>query len=123
MRAIAALVLFLCSTLAQALNTWGTDFTDMWWIPTESGWGVNIIHQREILFATFFVYGSDQKAHWYVASNVASSGGNTFTGELYRTTGPAFDSTTWNSANVRATQVGTATFTFTDANNGTFSSS
>jgi hypothetical protein len=119
MRAIAALILFLGSTVAQAMNTWGTDFTDMWWIPTESGWGVNIIHQREILFATFFVYGADQKAHWYVASNVASTGGNTFTGELYETTGPWLGAPTFNPGAVAARTAGNVTIAFSARNRGT----
>ena len=57
---------------------------------------------------------------WLVMSAGRRTTGNTFTGELYRTTGPAFDSSSWDGTKVRATQVGTATFTFTDASNGSF---
>jgi hypothetical protein len=46
--------------------------------------------------------------------------GNTFTGDLFRTTGPAFSANPWNPANVTPIPYGSATFTFTDANNGTF---
>jgi len=45
---------------------------------------------------------------------------NTFAGKLYRTTGPAFSSATFDPANVVATEVGNGTFTFTDATTGTF---
>jgi len=37
------LTLFACALFASpivAASTKTTDITDMWWIPTESGWGV-----------------------------------------------------------------------------------
>jgi hypothetical protein len=33
-----------------------TNYQDMWWNPAESGWGVNLTHQGDILFATLFTY-------------------------------------------------------------------
>jgi hypothetical protein len=44
-----------------------------------------------------------------------------YTGALYRTTGPAFNSVPFNPASVVATAVGMATFTFADGNDATFS--
>ena len=41
--------------------------------------------------------------------------------DLQTTTGPAFNAVPFNPNNVARTTVGTGTFTFTDANNGTFS--
>jgi hypothetical protein len=43
-----------------------------------------------------------------------------YTGTLYRTTGPPFNATPFNPANVVSTAVGTATFTFTDGNSASF---
>ena len=43
-----------------------------------------------------------------------------FSGQLFRTTGPAFNAVPFNPANVMPTAVGTATFTFADGNNATF---
>ena len=51
----------------QAANTWGTDLSDMWWIPAESGWGANIAHQGEIVFMTLYVYGADSRVRWYLS--------------------------------------------------------
>ena len=48
----------------RALNSWGTDMSDLWWTPTESGWGINISHQRDTIFATIFVYGPDNRARF-----------------------------------------------------------
>jgi hypothetical protein len=103
----------------------GPNYQDLWWrspAGSESGWGVNIAHQGNILFATWFTYDAAGKGLWLVMSDgerVAST--SSFTGALYRTTGPAFDAQPWDPSKVTVTQVGTATFTFSDANNGTFS--
>jgi hypothetical protein len=51
---------------------------------------------------------------------VKPAGTNTFSGALYRTTGPAFSAQPFDPTKVIATPVGTATFTFSDGNNGTF---
>jgi hypothetical protein len=99
------------------------NFQGLWWrspANSESGWGVNLTHQGDIIFATWFTYDSSRRGIWVVMPNGRRTTGNTFTGALYRTTGPAFDSAVWNAANVQATEVGTATFSFTDAGNGTF---
>ena len=95
----------------------------LWWkspASSESGWGVNLTQQGDILFATWFTYDSDGSGLWLVMSNGAKVGDNTYTGPLYRTTGPAFSANPWSPSQVSATAVGSATFTFGDANNGTF---
>jgi hypothetical protein len=43
-------------------------FTDLWWNPDESGWGVGICQYRGALFAVLFVYGVNGKPTWYIAS-------------------------------------------------------
>jgi hypothetical protein len=43
-------------------------FTDLWWNPDESGWGVGIFQYRGALFAVLFVYGVNGKPTWYIAS-------------------------------------------------------
>ena len=83
--------------------------------------GINFTHQGSALFATWFTYGTDGSGMWLVMSDARKGAGETFTGNLYRTTGPAFNAVPFNPAMVQVTQVGTGTFTFTDANTGTFS--
>jgi hypothetical protein len=43
-----------------------------------------------------------------------------YTGDLYRTTGPAFDAQPFSPASVVATPVGTATLAFADGNHASF---
>ena len=99
-----------------------TNYQDMWWNPAESGWGVNIAHQDNTMFATWFIYGANGQPLWLVMSNAQRSGaaGNTFVGDLFQTTGTGFSVTPFvplQSSNV--TTVGRATFVLSDARTGT----
>lgn len=93
----------------------------LWWQPTQSGWGVNLAQQGEIVFATWFTYDAQGQGMWLVMSNGARVGDNTYAGTLYRTSGPAFHAEPFDPSRVTATPVGTARFAFSDASNGTFS--
>lgn len=108
MRLLAALVTVFFTSLASA-TTDSTDYSDMWWVPNESGWGANVIQQGDILFVTLFVYDSSGIPTWYVSPQTTFQGGGLFTGPLFRTTGPYFGGP-FNPQNVVATQVGTLTF-------------
>jgi hypothetical protein len=55
-----------------------------------------------------------------VMSNGNRTAPNTYSGALYRTTGPAFSSVPWDASKIVATQAGTGTFTFADSRSGTF---
>jgi YVTN family beta-propeller protein len=99
------------------------NFHGLWWKSppgSESGWGVSLAHQGDILFATWFTYDTDGSALWLTMSHGAKSGASSYSGTLYSTTGPAFNTSPWNPSAVVATAVGTGTFTFSDQDNGTF---
>ncbi|HEX3098491.1 MAG TPA: hypothetical protein VHQ02_12285, partial [Usitatibacter sp.] len=95
------------------------NFQDLWYRgDVEKGWGVNITHQDDTLFATWFTYGADGKGMWLVMSSGSKTATNTYSGALFRTTGAPFNA--YDASKFAFTQVGTATFTFTDFSNGTF---
>lgn len=119
-RCAAGLLVTLGFAMPASATTFSTDFTDLWYNPAESGWGVNLIQQNNIIFATLFVYGSDNQAHWFVASNLQGAGGNTFSGSLFQTTGPAFFQT-FNPNAVTTFPVGNMTITFNTVSTGTLS--
>ncbi len=83
-----------------------TDQSDLWWIPTESGWGIQFVQEEDTLFATMFIYGPDGKPTWYVATLQYT---NTlyWTGTLYATTGPWFGTVPFDPTTVTVTEVGT----------------
>jgi len=110
-----------CSAAAGNLAA-ATNYQDLWWASpagSESGWGVNITHEGDTIFATWFTYDVDKSPMWLVVTAGKTSPGM-YSGTLYRTTGPAFNSVPFNPANVMNTAVGQATFTFADGNNATF---
>ena len=97
-----------------------TNYQDLWWIPSESGWGVNVTHQDNTLFATLFTYDATGRGLWLVMSNGVRQADGSYTGTLFQTTGPAFNAnpfTPIGPANI--TVVGNMTFRFTDGENGT----
>lgn len=102
----------LATAIPAHATAFSTDYSDLWYNPNESGWGVNVIQQDNTLFATLFVYSSTGSAAWYVASALTSTNGTTFTGPLYQTTGPYFGASTFNPSQVNTRLVGTATFSF-----------
>jgi hypothetical protein len=100
-----------------------TNFQDVWWKApsgSESGWGVNFTHQGDTIFASWFTYGPDGKATWFVVA-LNKTAPNTYSGSLVRPdVGPPFNAVPFDPAMVSGTVVGTATVVFTDGNNGTF---
>src|SRR5260221_669503 len=103
MNTVAALLVALSSDTYQGL----------WWnspAGSESGWGLNIAHQGDTLFATWFTYDASHRGLWLVMSSGQKTAPGTYTGPLYRTTGPRFDSAQWTGSSVVASPVGSATF-------------
>jgi YVTN family beta-propeller protein len=97
------------------------NYTDLWWNPNESGWGLDITQQFGVMFLTWFVYEDTGRPIWYVASNcVVKDGGNGCSGTLYRTSRPPgpLVSDTFDPSQVDVNPVGSIDVTFTDANNG-----
>jgi hypothetical protein len=103
---------------AQPLRA--ANFEGLWWNAPESGWGINVTHQGDVIFATWFTYDPSGKGMWLVMT-APQTAPNTYAGTLYSTTGPAFNAVPFNPSQVVATAVGNGTLTFTDANNGSFS--
>jgi hypothetical protein len=100
-----------------------TNYQDLWWNSppeSEAGWGINLTQQGTRIFATWFTYDHDHTPMWLVAT-MLNTAPATYTGTLYRTTGPAFNAVPFNPAGVVGTSVGTAKLTFADGNTATFS--
>ncbi len=94
------------------------NYQDLWYIPAEEGWGVNITHQENTLFATWFTYDADGQGVWFVASDVQRQYDGSFQGEVYRTTGTPLAQINGASATASVTRVGLIRFFFRDGVNG-----
>jgi len=96
------------------------DYTDLWWNPNESGWGLNLTqHPSNVVFGVWYTYEADGTRTWYVMPNGTWTTASTYTGPLYATTGPSFVGT-FNPANVHSRQVGSATLAFTSTSTANF---
>lgn len=98
----------LLATLSFTSAASSTDFTDLWYVPQESGWGVNVVQSDAFLFVTFFIYGADNRPTWYTAQ--LTWDGAQYSGGLYATQG-TFWAMPWRAENhPAAQQVGIAAF-------------
>ncbi len=104
----------------QVFQTGGTlpavDYTDLWWNPNESGWGLVVAHEYGVMFLAWFVYDGGGKPMWYVVPDCVVTGSGC-AGTLYGTTGPPFGPTFDPSA-VHVYATGTVAVSFSDPNNG-----
>lgn len=111
---IEAIVAALGSVSGAAPAVSSSNYTGMWWVPAESGWGITVNHQGSTIFATLYTYSEAGVPMWLVMSaGQLQADGRTFTGDLYRATGLAFNATPSvpaTSANLEV--VGTMSITF-----------
>jgi hypothetical protein len=110
------------ATSVQAVTPGPINYGGLWWARpagSESGWGMNIAHQGDTLFVTWFTYDSTGKGLWLSMTATLTVTGS-YSGTLQQATGPAFSSTPFLPALVRQTPVGVGALTFADSNNATF---
>jgi hypothetical protein len=90
-----------------------TNFSDLWWTPAESGWGLNVAQQGELMYLTFYVFGRNTQPTWYTAllahQGTQPGGGELFAGPVFRSTGPSI-SGTFDPSLVRTQSIGQAQF-------------
>ena len=112
-----------CSYSAQPELANAANYTDLWWAASggESGWGITLEHQDDVLFAAWFTYDTLGAPRWLVAT-APRIAGNVYSGTLFRTTGPPFAAPFFDPAAVKPIVAGTATFTFSNGNAATFTS-
>ncbi len=122
-RLCVAMVLVTLTCLNPAWATsYSTDHSDLWWIPSEAGWGIQFVQQHDIIFATMFAYDHDSQPIWFVATMPATGSGG-YSGTLYVTQGPYFGFNPFNPVLALARQVGvmSATFQFVESGTLTYS--
>jgi len=111
-----------CVWAGQTDLTTASNFQDLWWAApagSDPGWGVNLTQQGSTIFATWFTYDAGMNPLW-LSATLAPTGPKAYAGTLYRTSGPAFGAVPFDPARVVVTAVGTASFSFSDGNHGSF---
>jgi hypothetical protein len=102
---------------ANASSAKFTDPTDLWWNPSESGWGLQMVNTGTFIYATIYVYGPDGKPVWF-AGGLDSVDGLQWSGPLYTSMGPYFGGASFDSAAVTVRLVGQMTLTISTINSG-----
>jgi hypothetical protein len=105
------------------INIAQASYQGMWWnapAGSQPGWGLSIDHQGSVIFAAWFTYDRDGKAAWLVMPRADNVGPGTFSGTVYRTTGPPLYSLPWDPSAVMSKEAGSATLAFLNERNATF---
>jgi hypothetical protein len=106
--------------LCLSLPATAANYADWWWGgPAQSGQGVNVGQQANLVFASWFSYDEQGNGMWLVFSGPLDGAGKVVQGTLYRTTGPALG-TTFDATKVAAAAVGSGTLMFDDMHHATF---
>jgi hypothetical protein len=100
-RLLLVTMLALAAVRADAL-----EYTDVYYNPAESGWGVFLVQSDTFQFLALFIYGSDGKPTWYTGQ-ITDDGTGNYTGALNATTGTYF-ALPWQGVTV--TPAGTISF-------------
>lgn len=103
------------ATIVPAFN-----FSDLWWNPNESGWGLNLVqHSSNQVFGVMYTYEAPNRPLWLVIPGGTWTSSMIFTGTIYRVTGPL--ASAFDPSKVNVNPVGSATLSFTDRDHGIFS--
>ena len=99
-----------------------TNYQDLWWADppeSEAGWGINVTHQGDVIFATWFTYDFDGSPQWLVATTDRVADGQ-YKGTLYRTSGPPFHAEPFDPDAVARVPVGEVTLAFHNSSTASF---
>ena len=116
-----------CAFGAQANLALTTNYQDLWWAApagSEAGWGINLTHENDTIFATWYTFDHDRTPMWLV-STLTKTGASAYGGDLIRlTSGPPFNAVPFapigSPGGASGTVVGSATLSFSDGDSGTF---
>ena len=104
----------------HAVRDQAANYQDLWWNAAESGWGLNLAHQGDVLFGTLFTYADHGRGMWVVMSDGRLQADGSYLGDLYRTTGSPFNAQPYvRTLPADITRVGTMRLSFTSGESGT----
>jgi hypothetical protein len=63
---------------ALPLSASASNYSDIWWNPSESGWGLTIADHDTNIFAVWYTYRAEGRPVWYTIPGGAFSNGRQF---------------------------------------------
>jgi hypothetical protein len=129
-RKLLAASLTLLTLPAAAQSVPAANYSDIWWNPDESGWGVTFTQHptSNQVFAVWYTYDpraadpaspGNFKPLWLVMPGGQWTTPTHLRGDVYVTVGTPF-AQSWNTGSIHATKVGTFNFDFTSTGTGSF---
>ena len=98
-----------------------SNYSDLWWNDSEAGWGLTISHQGDVIFLLWYTYGEGGRDQWISASTLVRQPDGSFSGALQRpVSGTPLSQIAGPATTFPVPEIGTATLTFSDGENGTF---
>jgi len=82
-----------------------------WWIPSESGWGLTVFDQGNLLAPTWFTYDTDGEPTWFIVAGAFPQADGSYAGEVLRLTGTPF-ALIDGAATQSATSAGSVSLTY-----------
>lgn len=129
-RKFLAAAFFATAFPAMAQSVPAANYSDIWWNPNESGWGVTFTqHANNQVFAVWYTYDPREpdpsssgnfKPLWIVMSGGTWTSPTSLGGDVYVTNGTPF-AQGWDPNSLMVDRVGTFTFTFSSSSTGSFS--
>lgn len=110
----------VCRVSPTASRAAATNYSDIWWNPDSSGWGLNFQHLGEQLFLTWYTFDTDRESIFYNGATTRLADGS-FSGNLVRVrNGTPLLQIDGAPATSGTDVVGTVTLRFSDGENATF---
>ncbi len=124
-RAVFSMLTMLCALAsATAFAQLGTpNYQGLWWAApagSQSGWGINVAHQGNVIYATWFTYGAGADSRWLAVTAEKLPDGS-FSGPLVQFVGSSYADIPFNTGAVTDAKftLGAATFRFDSPTTGT----
>lgn len=106
------------STISRAS---ARNFSDLWWNPTEAGWGLTLAHQGDVIFVLWYTYGEGGRDQWIIAATLVKQSDGSFVGALQQpSSGIALAQISGPATTFPVPEVGTAGLSFSDGETGSF---
>ncbi|MBI1777945.1 MAG: hypothetical protein HYR63_21620 [Proteobacteria bacterium] len=107
-----ALFLGLCCSLMGSVAAQAQNYSDIWWDPSEGGWGLSLADHDTRLYGVLYTYAPDGRPVWYVIpSGTFTETKRFFVGDIYETSGSPYNAA-FNANQVNMVKVGTARLDF-----------
>jgi mono/diheme cytochrome c family protein len=95
------------------------NYQGLWWTATESGWGMNVAHQGDLIYLTWYTYDAAGKASWLAMLATRTASG-AYVGTVLEVRGSPYNVVPYSVAAKSVTTVGTGTLSFAGQTSGTF---